>query len=197
MAKRINISFDSKSIENAIKQLETIKKKMQGEIPRKFLERCVYKIQDYANQNLDNASSSFDPAIINGIKSSWTPPIFVGDNLVRLENINDKAVFLEFGVGIIGEQNSHDNASATNYQYNVDSGKKTKNGYWRFRVDDGRAIDLDINHYKRYDSGKDKSQQWVVTQGSPSLSYLFNAIMRMKEENQYKTIWNKVLEESL
>lgn len=186
MAK-IKINFDKKSIQEAIKQLKDIKKKMQKDVPSLFVTRCLEWIRDRANEYLSNIDMS--GAIISNIQSSWEiQPIT--NNSMKLVNSSNKAVFVEFGVGKVGQSQSHPNAGVENYEYNVESGKKDKYGRWRFRVNESLGVDLVVGNYTQ-------DGETITTMGSPSTLYLYNAGMDLMSTGVYKDIWNKVLNDTI
>ena len=111
----ININFDKKSIQNAIKQVEQIKKKMNTEVPTAFLRRCLNWVQVRANEYL--SSFNIDPKTINDIKSKWETDI--AGSIGKLTNTSDKAVFIDLAadgdrVEKMGELRMHRTASFIN-----------------------------------------------------------------------------------
>lgn len=189
MAK-IEINFDTKSIRNAINQVREIKKKMLTEIPDRFLTKCLEWVQDRAN-NVYLPSLNISSKVLGDIFAGWNIER-VNESTKRLVNDSDNAVFIEFGVGVVGEQNPHPNAKDTNpnYEYNVDSGKKDKYNQWRFRVNENGSIDLVDGYYT-------KQGDLVTTTGSPANLYLYNAAMDLISTGGYEMLWKETLNEIL
>lgn len=182
----IKINFDTKSIRQAIKDIENIKKKFQKEIPDLFVTKCLEWVRDRAtNFYLPNIRMS--SKIIGDISTSWRIEK-VSSTIKRLVNDSDKAVFVEFGVGIIGEKTPHPNAinNMPAYEYNVQTNKKDKYGRWRFRVNDNNDIDLVEGNYEQ-------EENLITTSGSPANLYLYNAAMDLISSGVYKTLWQETL----
>lgn len=186
----INIRLNNKSIQSAIERL----KKAQAKIPEmkiEFFKRCCVWLIQRANTYLN----LFDigSAVISDIQRSWS--YVVTGNGAQITNTSDKAVFVEFGVGIVGEENSHENAENAGYEYNVESTAKYAGKYhdentWRFYADSQSEIDLIVGNYEEWytKSGKIK----VITRGSPSVMYAFNALVDLRLE--MPAIWQQVKE---
>lgn len=189
----IKINFDKKSIQNAIKQVNAVKKKLSTKVVKVFLEKCVEWVKNRANENLDMLDIGGN--IIAEIKNSWGKPDHIGENAIRLTNTTNKSVFVEFGVGLVGsfENFSHPNANNTTppYEYNKKSDYKDANGMWTFKVDDREDVDLDVKYYDIDKNG------WVTTQGSPANLFLYNALMDLKSEMAYKTLWQESLKQTI
>lgn len=193
MAK-IKINFDKKSIQDAIKQLKDIKKKMRKDVPSLFVTRCLEWIRDRANNYLWNIE--MDGEILSDIQSHWAIED-VSENVKRLVNTSKKAVFVEFGVGSVGQRESHPEADTEGYIYNKPSKYKHSDGRWYFNVKHKQyAIDLNEGYfsvYQRENSGK----IMAVTKGSPANLYLYNAGMDLVSTGAYQDIWNKVLNDTI
>lgn len=193
MAK-IEINFDVSSIKTAIKQIRDIKKKMKKQIPDLFVTKCLEWIRDRANYYLWNIEMDAD--VIMDIQSGWSINN-VGKNTKQLLNTSTKAVFVEFGVGIVGEREPHPQSGVEGYEYNQDSRFKHSDGRWFFDVHDKQyAIDLKegfFSVYQRENSGKIVA----VTKGSPANLFLYNAGMDLLSTGAYLNIWKQVLKETL
>lgn len=187
MSNRININYDIKSLEKAIERIEIIKKKFQTTIPTIFLDRCLDYVIKQANQYLDGFD--IDKLVTSDIQNHWRKEK-LSNNRVRLLNDSDKAVYIEFGVGKVGQSKSHPNSSKTGYEYNIPTDAKTLSGQWVFKLDDKQGVDLVAGYYKQR---KDN----IITKGSPANMYLYNAMMDLISSGSYKTIWNRVLQEQL
>ena len=186
--KTININFDVKSINNAIKEVQKIQKTMQKEVPQTFILKCLDWVMNKANDYLNSFYMSSD--IITDIQTRWEKSVI--GNVGTLTNTSDKAVYVEFGVGIVGQGNPHPNSSVSGYEYNVASGKKDASGKWRFKLDEEQGVDLNVGYYTTRNGGDGKL---ITTQGSPANLYLYNAMMDLISSGAYKTLWRATLAE--
>ena len=187
--KNIQISLNIDSIENAKNQLKNIKKILQDEVTPVYLERAAEWIKDRANKIL--SQSDIGSKVIQWITHSWHTKVISKSHIV-LYNTSWKAVWVEFGVGIIGQTNKHPNADKEGYEYNVDSGKKFGQGYWQFSIDDESKLDIpeDAIIYEDYtDDGIS-----IITQGTKGVWSLYNAVQDFKIMKQ-KELWNEVVGE--
>ena len=192
MSKIINISLDTRSVKQAIKEINKVQKKLSKQVPKVYLTKCIDYIVAKANEYLMQVN--MDNSIIADIQTHWTIE-HIGNNQIRLVNNSDKAVFVEFGVGMIGQQNAHPNSYATNYEYNIPTRAKNSAGYWAFEVDKEKGVDLVANYYRvrQKKSGTDVA----ITKGSPANLYLYNAIMDFQTTGAYKKLWQETLEQTL
>lgn len=175
----IKINLDAKSFKNAIKEIQAIQDKLKTEVPSLFIDKCLGWIQDKANQYLSQVQMSGN--IIADIQGSWNIEP-VNSNLKRLVNTSEKAVFVEFGVGSVGQTTPHPNSNETGYEYNIDNGKKDIEGRWHFKADSNYDVDLVVGHYTQ-------ENDWVTTKGSPANLYLYNAAMDLISTGIYKQLW--------
>lgn len=182
----IKINFDVKSIREAIKEIEGIKKKFKKEIPDLFLSKCLEWVKDRAN-NFYLPNIKMSSKILGDINAGWRIEK-ISQNIKRLVNDSDKAVFVEFGVGIVAQSKPHPNSSNNNpqYEYNIKTNRKDKYGQWRFRVNDSNDIDLVEGNYTQ-------EENLITTSGSPANLYLYNAAMDLVSTGAYKTIWQETL----
>lgn len=192
MAKRININFDTKSIKEAIKEFQTIQKKMKSDIPEIFLNKCLDQIILLAENNLN--ATSLDRGIIANITGGWQRQ--VKGNSATLINNSDKAVFIEFGVGVVGQRSPHPKASEENYEYNKESASKMYGGAWRFKNDSWLGSDIMNEYVISYDMALG-GDEYITTEGQPAQLYLYNALMDMQSQGHFKRIWNEVLDKNL
>lgn len=193
---KIPISLDVKSINNAIEQLEKTKKQLQGEIIDELLKGCYEWFVDKANQNLERTEIGGN--VKSGIMSSWSYSI--DGKTMTITNTHDKAVYVEFGVGIVGEQHKHKQAREAGYKYNISSPAKDENGAWHFWTN---VPDLDIPqsqliggyHIYRPETRKDGSvyrqRVYAETQGAESTMYAYNALVDLRDKGA-KEVWEKI-----
>lgn len=184
---KINVDLNSNSIQNAINALRTAQKQLDREMPNDFLKTACEWIRERANANLE--SSTIGSGVKADIQSSWV----IGapsNGTITMTNTADKAVYVEFGVGVVGAQNKHDNADETGYEYNVPSESKSANGRWVFASEDKTLIDLPIDSYKTKES-KDKDFAWIITKGTKGAMYAYNAIVDFRDYGA-KEVWQKI-----
>lgn len=197
---KIEIGLNKQSIKNAIKQLNAIKKtvpKMQQE----FLMEVAHWITDRANDYITN--SDLGSLVKDQIRSSWSyEPTANG---VKIVNRAEKAVYVEFGVGVVGQSQAHPNATAEGYEYNMDSPSKSTDGSWTFFAN---SAELDLpkdallahNWYegKRGKGGEKGKRLLIMTRGAKGVWYAYNAIvdaqMELAKPNGGKIgeLWEKV-----
>lgn len=187
---KINISLDKKSINNAIKQIKAVKKKIQKDLPTLYLNKCVASIIDMANRNLllTNIGSEVQDKIQNGWQVS---PVVKNQitlsNIAEFEKGKNLAVFVEFGVGIVGQGQSHKLASKAGYEYNVLSDAKDQFGNWIYALEGGvGTMNIESNYYEMSDDGL-----WIKTKGSPSTMFLYKAWKEFETSGLYKRLWEQ------
>lgn len=186
----ININFDKKSIQSAIKQVKEIQTKMQKEVPNVFVNKCLVWVKNKANEYL--SSLPMESLITSDIMARWE--ITITNGIGRLVNTSDKAVYVEFGVGKVAQGNPHPNASLEGYEYNIQNGKKDYKNRWRFMVDENEGIDLLMDYYEE-EPRKDKLL--ITTSGSPANLYLYNSAMDLISTSVYKTLWQETLKQTI
>ena len=196
---KIEIGLNKKSIKNAIKQLRTVK--YNFDIARKdFLEGVALWLIERANFYLSN--SDIGEIVKLDIRNGWiydfTP---IG---VKITNSAEKAVYVEFGVGVVGQSQSHPNASAEGYEYNVESASKNDDGSWTFFTNK-ENLDLPKNSIfvdrnfggSRGRGGEYGERLQITTRGAKGVWYAYNAIVDAKMElakpngGEIGLIWQK------
>lgn len=189
---RINIDLSKKSIENAIKQIKAVQKKVQKDLPRVYLEKCVAKIIELANQNLMITDIGSEVKAL--IQSSWQISPVVGNRIVlsnnaEFESGKNLAVFVEFGVGIVGQGSKHTLANQANYEYNVLTDAKDQFGNWVYTLDGGESrMNIESNYYE---SENTASGLRIKTQGTPATMFLYKAWKTFETSGAYKTLWEQ------
>ena len=159
---------------------------------QKFIDRCYKFFVEKANYYIANSTIGEDVKV--GISRGWI--IVREPNRTIFRNTHPQAHFVEFGVGFVGENSSHRNASTANYKYNVPSPYKYAGQYhtentWRFYVDDEGEIDLQKGTFEPWETSFGDYK--IITEGSPATMYAFNALMELKAE--YKKIWQQIKQE--
>lgn len=185
---QVNIDLlDLRTVDKALKQIEEYQKKVRELIPV-FLKRCAEAVRDLANQKLTGYGYSGE--LISEIQNSWSIDESK-DGVVTLINSHDKAVYIEFGTGIVGSGKSHEMASESGYKYDYNGhGEKG----WRFiRFADGEDIDLPDGRYT--ETKGDHTGMWflVHTSGAPATMFLYQAASDFADYKLYKRIWNDLV----
>ena len=179
---------DLMSINRAIGRLQHLKKQIKTDIRIEFLIACCAWVQVRANEYLEK--SDIGEAVKSDIKANWV--ITQTLNSAILTNTSEKAVYVEFGVGIVGGEMKHPNADKTSYQYNVPSEAKLFDGGWLFKT---YEYELDLPHEAIDASNTTKDGKLrILTHGTKGCWYTYNALTDLATYPQHlKTIWNEVL----
>lgn len=193
---RINIELNTNSIKNAINEINNLKKKL-SEAKKIYLIRCAEWIRDKANENLNGIQ--IGSSVKSLIQSSWHIDSYLNSendkiilyNTAKLEEGKNLAVFVEFGVGIVGESAKHAEADSAGYKYNVPSAYKLKTGAWIFKTNSTENISIPDNNYHilRLDKNNDLI---VYTKGSNAALFLYKAMKLFETSEAYKKIWKEV-----
>lgn len=205
--RKINIELNVKSIERARKTLNFIQRQYaNGKMVQDFLELVCDWIVKRANFYIDN--SDIGSLVKLEIRNSWTYTISNGQ--AKIINVADKAVFVEFGVGLVGSGNPHPNATsqkAQSYKYNISTPYKDGYGMWYFwansnELDIPRSSIVDIRGYDDFrGKGGEKGKRIIVgTMGAEGVMYAYQALMDAKLElersnGEIANMWKKVYEE--
>lgn len=193
---RINISLDKKSIRSAIKQIKSVQKKVQTDLPRAYLQKCVESIKAIANRNL--AMTNIGSEVKALIQTSWETSAVIGNkitlsNNAEYESGKNLAVFVEFGVGRVGGSKPHEVANEANYQYNVWSMRKDPNDKWVYTLDGGEdRMNIESGYYE---GGNTDKGFYFKTAGSPATMFLYKAWKEFETSGLYKTLWEQAKKE--
>lgn len=190
--KNITYGLSVKSIENAISQLEKEKEKLRTKIFNYFLTKCAFFFEDRANEYVSQLDIGY--IVKEEIAKSWD--FKIDKNICKITNSQEHAVYVEFGVGRIGDAKPHPNASKTDYEYDVDSPYKGESGEWKFFTEE-QWLDIPMGDlvYKATYTDKDnrkmpRDRLFVVTLGTQGAMYAYNALMDLKAE--LPKIWKEV-----
>ncbi len=193
---KIKIALNSASINNAIKQIEKVKKLYSEQMVPDLLKSCAEWLKNRANELL--ALSDIGSNVKTEIMSSWN--IIENGKTVSLINTSEKAVFVEFGVGIVGQEKPHKNASKTSYKYNLPSPAKDDNGTWHFytNVEDLDLPDsalVDNSHFFQPKTRKDgsvyRNRVYVETRGAVGVMYAYNALVNLHDYG-VNEVWKEI-----
>jgi hypothetical protein len=188
--KNITIELNPKSIRSAIKKLQNIRNKIPTMVDELLYESCVW-IKNQANFYLEN--SGLNSGFITEIEQGWQPITKRMDGSFILTN-RGRAYSVEFGIGIKG-QGTYDGDVPPNYEYNVKTQYKNRDGSWIFRVEDIDTLDIkQENVMPRENTGEVVYEEGrtIRTQGQPAVMFCFNAIVDFKTQNIANKIWEKV-----
>lgn len=184
---KVNINLlNLKTLNEAIKQIEAYQKRVQNLIPD-FLKACAEAVRDKANSYIGNFG--YDSETVSAIQNGWQP-IKKGNPIV-LENAYDKAVYIEFGTGIVGSNEAHEQASESGYKYDV-NGHGAKG--WRFIHLLDEPLDLPKNFYSD-PKAIDHTGMWFMirTQGAPATMFLYQSAMDFFEVDKgHIRIWKEL-----
>lgn len=187
---KIKIALNKSSISRAIEKIKSARNALENEMVEELLTSCCKWIRERANYYLE--LSEIGSNVKSDIENGW----IIGqpqDGNITMTNTADKAAFVEFGVGIAGEQLPHPLASESRYEYNVQSGKKDENGVWRFRTN---VEDLDLPQSALMSNPKLKDKRgrlFVATTGTKATMYVFNAITDFSAGDNAKKIWQSII----
>lgn len=190
--KKIVIELNQKSIEQAKRELLYVKKVLP-QITRDFLEDVAMWLIEKANLHLNNSDigENVKIDIRNGWVYNFTP------TGLQITNSTEKAVFVEFGVGVVGQSQAHPQASAEGYEYNQDSPYKDRKGTgtWVFK---SKLIDLDLPQDNvEFAFNNSNTDYAIVTRGAKGVWYAYNAIvdanMELAKSNggEIGALWEK------
>ena len=183
---KLQVELNPKSIEQVLSKLKKAKyQSTKGTLIKEYLEYVCLWIINKANWYLELAD--LGELVKLEIRNGWEYDITIDG--AKITNRTDKAVFVEFGVGIVGQQNPHPNAIVDGYEYNKPSMAKSSDGSWSFFANTNE-LDLPTNallaHNWYYGSrgkqGEGGKRLFVMTRGAEGVWYAYNAIVDAKEE---------------
>ena len=188
----IKIQLNQKSIQEAKNKLLQVKKALPLAM-NDFLENVAIWLIDRANFHLNNSDIGENVKI--EIRNGWVYNFTASG--IKITNSTDKAVFVEFGVGIVGQSQEHPQASSEGYEYNVSSPAKQSDGSWHFFANEA---DLDIPKSAvnwGLNGQGDTNRMSIYTKGTKGVWYAYNAIQDAKMEltrpngGEIGTLWDK------
>jgi hypothetical protein len=135
----IKVNLNKKGgIENAIKELEAYKKRIQEKT-----SLLVQKLTDYGAEivriKIVNMGAYYSGELLSGVSGYYSPILNAG--FVKVTS--DHVAFVEFGTGVVGQNNPHKNGEyLSKAAWNYASGAKiftTQDGRvgWIYPTDDG------------------------------------------------------------
>lgn len=181
MAKQIiSINLlDKNSIKNAQKEIEKLKTKIQAIIPL-FIQKSLDWLRDRASENI----SVNYPDFLTDFQTQIT------NNIGTLMATEERMTYIEFGTGIVGEQNQHELASELGYQYDLN--KHGEQG-WSFVQENSK---LDVKPANIISDKENNGNRWIETKGNEAERFMWNAYFDYFEKGEYarilKEIWDSL-----
>lgn len=134
---QVNI-FDPKSIDKAIKELNAYKKEVETKT-RELAQRLTDLGADIVRMKIVEMGAYYSGDLLSGVEGYYSPALNAG--FIRVTS--DHVAFVEFGTGIVGQQNPHTNGEyLSKASWGYATGSKiftTKDGRvgWIYPTDDG------------------------------------------------------------
>jgi len=190
MAK-ITFDFSEKSVNAAIKQIKKLKTGLTTSVSDMFLQLSVEWIKKRAIFYLQVSKN--DLSLMQEIANSFTVTA-LSRYLYKLENTHEKGAFIEFGVGVVGQESAHEEASAVSWQYNIPTEKKSADGSWTFYADIGTGIDVqDKNREERIIGGENRPRLKIITRGNEPARFMYQAVIDYMHNGEYRAIYKMAL----
>jgi hypothetical protein len=178
--KKITIGLNTKDIENAKKYLQNLKKQIP-KMQQEFLMEVAKWIVKQADRYIDQAD--FGSIVKSQLHRGWDYEQTA--NGIKIINRAEKAVYVEFGVGAVGQSQPHPSASTEGYEYNLPStykyaGKHHDEDTWRFIKQSTEDVDLPKGSYETWPMGSGALK--IITRGTKGVWYAYNAIVDAQME---------------
>lgn len=189
---KIEIALNTKSINDAIKTIKRQRKILLEKMLPDYINIAAIWITQRANEYIDRAD--LGSIVKMQIKGGWEYVKI--PNGLKIVNRTQKAVFVEFGVGIVGQEHPHPNASEEGYVYNDQTrGHKSSDGTWYFWTN-SNELDLPLSamtDIRGFDDHRGELGKRIIfgTQGAQGVWYLFNALEDFKIEEQER-LWKEI-----
>ena len=100
-----------------------------------------------------------------------------------------KAVYVEFGVGIVGASKKHPKATIEGYEYNVKSTSKLPDDSWMFST---TIEDLDLPQKDVYAYNGKNNELVIETKGTPATMFVYQSIIDFKDRRLAQAIWQNI-----
>ena len=133
----VNLNADN-SIKNAVKELKQYKKDVEAKT-RLLVQRLTDEGAELVRVKIVNMGAYYSGELLSGVDGYYSPSLNAG--FVRVTS--DHAAFVEFGTGVVGQNNPHKNGEyLSKASWSYASGTKiftTKDGRvgWIYPTDDG------------------------------------------------------------
>jgi hypothetical protein len=179
------------SFERVKQYLQQLQKKLQTTMIAELFVYVYELFVEYANAYMREADIGEN--VKQSIETSWTYAI--SGNILQIRNSSPKAAYVEFGVGIVGQENPHENASSAGYEYNVPSPYKAEDGSWWFSVSDS---EMNIPAKDITSVNGSAEDAFFETRGTEAVMFAFKAVQALKLDLQtpngkIATKWNEIV----
>lgn len=171
MKKTITIDLKKdNSVKNAIKELKRYKKRVEDRT-RKLVQRLTDEGAEIARIKIVNLGAYYSGELLSGVDGYYSPSLNVG--FVRVTS--DHVAFVEFGTGVVGQNNPHKNGEyLSKASWSYASGAKI------FTTQDGRVGWI----YPTDDGG------FRFTEGMPSRPFMYETALEL--QNNFRRIAKEV-----
>ena len=166
---QVNI-LDPKSIDKAIKELNAYKKEVETKT-RELAQRLTDLGADIVRMKIVEMGAYHSGELLSGVDGYYSPTLNAG--FIRVTS--DHVAFVEFGTGVVGQQNPH-----TNGEYLSKASWGYATGSKIFTTNDGRVGWI----YPTDDGG------FRFTEGMKSRPFMYETALEL--ERQYKQIAKEV-----
>lgn len=136
--KNIQIKLDPKSVENAINEIRAYQKEVETKA-QLLVQRLTDYGADIVRIKIVDMGAVYSGELLSGVNGYFSPLLNAG--VVKVTS--DHVAFVEFGTGVVGQQNPHTNGEyLSKAAWGYATGQKiftTKNGKvgWIYPTDDG------------------------------------------------------------
>lgn len=154
-----------KGLNKVINNLENIKNSLY-QVNELFIDLSFDYIINYANNLLDKRLKN-EYQTFGSVVKEWDKNI--KGNTGILTNKDDNSAAIEFGIGIVGEHNPHNDSDNSGYKYNLPSDSKDENGNWTF-------YEPTLNLF-------------IKTSGYEGKSFLYDSLMYYKDNKIYHQLY--------
>lgn len=173
MKKTISFDLSEESIKNAQKELNNILKKMQKQVNMEFISMSLDWIKNRAIEYL--YISGLNANMVGQLANSFIKKIGVKSGSLILND--EKGTYIEFGVGIKGNEKGYPNDFAKiNWEYNVPSEAKAEDGHWNFNLKSNEPLDMLRSSVEEKQNAK-TGKIYYKTYGQQGVYFMYNAIM--------------------
>lgn len=157
----VNLNED-KSIRNAIRELRKYKKRIETKT-RLLVQRLTDYGAEIARVKIVNMGAYCSGELLSGVEGYYSPSLNVG--FVRVTS--DHVAFVEFGTGVVGQNNPHKNG-----EYLSKAAWQYATGAKIFTTQDGRVGWI----YPTDDGG------FRFTEGMPSRPFMYETALEMQSK---------------
>ncbi len=187
----IDISLNTKSINDAVKRLKNVRKQLTGQMIDELLFKCCERIRELANANLE--LSGLNAGFIAELEDGWQPIAKQADGSYLLTNYG-RAYSVEFGIGIKGK-GSYLGEVPPQYEYNIQTKYKKPDGSWIFNIEDIDTLDItkeNVLPNKVTGEINYEENRSIRTDGQRAVMFCYNAIMDFIDRHHAEQIWEQI-----